>query len=221
MAYIFPEVQQRLTLKKADPLLCFTIHNFLSQHYTHLFKKLEEYLLLECEQYLAKLKELPITTAQESINSWALETLYPHTVRSSLFITVYNQFEYSMNEACIELEKDHPEAVKLSDLNDRGIRQTYNYLGKVVGIKEPFEPTSWQKLKDLNALRNVIVHNDAKMKKHRTELIKAIERIKKWAPVRIEQDKVFLSETFLEHVNNFLYEQITHIGKKLKAAGWD
>jgi hypothetical protein len=219
MAYIFPEIQQRLRLKKADPLIRFRVHNFLSQHYTHLFKKLEEYLLVAHNQYLTEIKDLPVTTAYVSIISWAFATLYPNTVRYSLFITVYNQFESSMIEACIELEKDHPNAVKLSDLKDKGMTRTYTYLEKVVGIKEPFEPTSWDKLKDLNALRNVIVHNNAKIEKPQTKI--SIERIQKWAPVRVKDDIVFLSETFIEHVNNFFHEQITYIAKKLEAAGWD
>ena len=126
-----------------------------------------------------------------------------------------------MNEACIELEKDHPNAVKLSDLSHKGITRAYKFMEKVVGIGQPFEPTSWQKLKDLNALRNVIVHNDAKIEKHQTEIIKTIERINTWLPIRIDENKVFLSENFIEHVSHFLHEQITHIGKKLQSAGWD
>lgn len=153
---------------------------------------------------MAEIKSLPRTTAHESYNSWAYATLYPNTVRYSLFITVYNHFEYSISEACIDLQKDHPNAVNLSDLNHKGITRAYKYLEKVVGIKEPFEPASWQKLKDLNDLRNVIVHNNAKIESRRTEISKVIERLEKWAPLRIEEDKVFLSKIFIERVSTFL-----------------
>ncbi len=126
-----------------------------------------------------------------------------------------------MNEACLELEKDHPKAIQLSDLNHKGIRRAYAYLEKVVGIAQPFEPDSWKRLKDLNALRNVIVHNDAKVEKHQSEIIKAIDRINGWAPLRIEEGKVFLSEKFIESASHFIYEQVQHIGETLQLAGWD
>lgn len=221
MSHLFPELHQRRTGKKADPLHWFTIHQFLSQHHAHLFNKLEEYLHSESQQYEAEVSKRSVTTAADNLTSWAFATLYPNTVRYSIFIVLYGQFEYTMNEACLELEEDHPNAVRLSDLNHRGITRSYKYLEKVVGIAQPFEPDSWKKLKDLNRLRNVIVHNDAKVEKHESEIVKAIERINKWAPVRIEEKKVLLSQRFIECASHFIYEQVQHIGKTLQSAGWD
>ncbi|CAI4031797.1 putative HEPN_RiboL-PSP domain-containing protein [Nitrospira tepida] len=223
MSHRFPELNLRRTGRQGDPIARFTIHQFLSQHYINLFTKLEEYLTSEGEQYWADIQKLSRRSAREDLNSWAFATLYPNTVRYAIFISLYNQFEFAMNEACTELEKDYPNDVKLSDLKDKGINRAYTYIKKVVGIPQPFEAASWKKLKDLNALRNLIVHNDSNItdKNRQVEAIKAIERISAWAPVTMQETKVVLSKDFMERVNRFLYEQVQYIGEKLQAAGWE
>jgi hypothetical protein len=182
MSQRFPALHLRRTGKQGDPIAPLTIHQFLSQHYSNLFTKLEGYLASESEQYWAEIQKLPRRSASEDLNSWAFATLYPNTVRYTIFITLYNQFEFAMNEACAELEKDYSDDVKLSDLKDKGITRAYTYIKKVVGIPQPFEVASWKKLKDLNALRNLIVHNDSNItdKNRQADVMKAIERICAW-----------------------------------------
>jgi hypothetical protein len=210
----FRELPQRPSGKKARPLHWFTIHQFLSQRHAHLYIKLEKYLLRESRKAKA-------VGSKRGLTSRAFATLYPNTVRYSIFIILYSQFEYTLNEICHELEKDYPSAIKLSDLNHKGIRRAHRFLEKVVRIEQPFEPEPWKRLEDLNILRNAIVHNDAKVEKHQSDLIQTIERINKWAPVRIEEHKVFLSPSFIEHASNLMFEQVQYIGVKLQAAGWD
>lgn len=223
MSQRFAELHLRRTGKQGDPIARFTIHQFLSQHYINLFTKLEEYLTSEGELYWADIQKLPRRSAREDLNSWAFATLYPNTVRYAIFITLYNQFEFTISEACTELEKDFPNDVKLADLKDKGITRAYTYIKKVVRIAQPFEAASWKKLKDLNALRNLIVHNDSNItdQNRQAEARKAIERISAWAPLDIKETKVVLSKDFMERVNRFLYGQVQYIGEKLQAAGWE
>ena len=210
--------------KKGEPLLAFGIYDFLSRHYPNLSSKLEEYLLSEKNQYDAEIKKLEQRTAREDRSLWAISTLYPNTIRYSLFITLFQQFEFAMTETCHELEKDYPNSVKLSELSDKGIARAHTYLRKVAGISEPFVPTAWGKIKDLNALRNIIIHNDAIIKAdepNRIRRVEVVERINQWAPVTIRNVRIRLSETFIEHASRFLNEQGDYLGRKLIAAGWD
>jgi hypothetical protein len=221
MPHKFPELHQNTTGKKGDPLHWFTIHQFLSDHYANLFSKLEAYLISESDQYRADIQHIRRRSARQDLSSWAFATLYPNTVRYSIFITLYNQFEHTMIEACTELEKDYPKSIRLSDLKDKGITRVHTYMERVVGIEQPFDPSSRQKLTDLNILRNLIIHNDAIIKKEQTKYIEAIQRINQWAPITIQETKIVLFPNFIEGLRRFLYEQIQYVGKKLQAAGWE
>lgn len=197
------------------------MHQFLCEHYQHLSDKLEEYLISEINQFSNTINSLGQRSAREDLNSWALATLYPNTVRYSMFITLYKQFEYALTEACHELEKDHPNSEKLSDLKDKGIRRAHTYLHKVVGIEEPFEPASWQKIKDLNTLRNKIIHNDAIIKTNEKDHINIVKRINVWAPVIIKETRIVLCNNFIKHASQFLYKQTSYVAENLRTAGWE
>lgn len=221
MTHKLPEKNQHRTMQKGDPLRYFTIHQFLSDHYAHLFDKLEEYLISECDQYSATINTFERRSSKEDLNSWAFATLYPNTVRYSTFITLYKQFEYTLTEACLELEKDHPNRVELKDLKDKGIRRAHTYLRKVVEIKDPFLTPAWQKLQDLTTLRNFIIHNDAIIKTDTAEQIKLVQRINVWAPVVIKEARIVLSKNFIKHVSQFFHEQAEYVAKKLMSACWE
>lgn len=221
MPHQSPELHHHRTRKKGDPLLTLTIHQFLSQHYSNLSNKLEEYLISERDQYDAEIKGLERRSAREDGSLWAFATLYPNTVPYSMFIALYQQFEFTMIEACTEMEKDYPNSKKLSELKGKGIQLAEAYLRKVVGISTPFEPTEWKKLKELNSLRNIIIHNDAIIKTDQVDRINLVQRINQWAPVTIQETRTVLSEHFIERTSQFLYEQADYLGRQLLSAGWE
>lgn len=115
-----------------------------------------------------------------------------------MFIALYQRFEFTMIEACTEMEKDYPNSKKLSELKGKGIQLAEAYLRKVVGISTPFEPTEWKKQKELNSLRNIIIHNDAIIKTDQVDRINLVQRINQWVPVTIQETRTVLSEHFIE-----------------------
>ncbi|MDR4466600.1 MAG: hypothetical protein MRJ66_20305 [Nitrospira sp.] len=135
-----------------------------------------------------------------------------------MFITVYQQFEFTLMKVCLELEKDYPNSQKLEDLKGKGVTRAYTYLKKVAGIGEPFEHKSWSRIKDLNKLRNTIVHSDAII--GADEMKKLVARIKQWAPVSHNKSRILLSEHFSSSTCSFLREQVEQLGHKLHSAGW-
>lgn len=164
---------------RRDPLRHLEIFGFLARHYKKLAATLDRHLTKDSQAYDRKIAKLKVRTAREDLNSWALKEIYPDAVRYAIFTAMYSQFEHYLNKTCEELEPKHK--IKLSDLDHRGIPKAYVYLTKVAGIESPFSDKSWQKLSDLNKLRNQIVHANGIIDS--TQKIKdAVERINTWAP---------------------------------------
>jgi hypothetical protein len=204
--------------KQGDPLFQIRIFYFLSEHYAPLSTKLESYLASERDQYESQGEAL-----KDERLSFAISNLYPNTVRYSMFIMLYQQFELTLTNVCLELEKDYPNSKKMSDLpkKDKGVTRACTYLKTVAGMHEPFEPSSWSMIKDLNNLRNFIVHNDAMIKADRmSHMTKVVAGINQWAPVSLNGARIFLSKTFLRPTSSFLCEQAEQLGQKLISAGW-
>lgn len=154
---------------------------------------------------------------REDLESWALKTLYPDTIRFALFVAIYSQFEFYLNETCKELELKH--ALKLSDLRDKGITRANLYLKKVAGLDTPFTPQSWQKLTDLNTVRNWIVHAGGLVSPK--ENISVIDRINEWAPLEIRDSKILLSPPFNKNVSQVLHSSAKELFEQLKSSGWE
>ena len=134
-------------MNRQDPLRHLFVLGFLALHYKKLSTTLDKLLESERNTFDRKIKKLKVRTIEEDTESWALKTLYPCTIQYAVFIAIYSQFEYYLNETCKELEHKHK--IKLSDLKDRGLTRANTYLKKVGGIDAPFSVQSWQRLTDL------------------------------------------------------------------------
>lgn len=198
-----------------DPLRPLQTFGFLALQYQKLSTKINELLASESETFDRKIKKLKRRTMKEDIESWALKTLYPDTIRYAMFVAIYSQFEFYLNETCKELERKHK--IKLSDLKDRGITRANTYLKKVVGFEAPFDRQSWQKVTDLNIVRNWIVHADGTIGPH--DDIKVINRINNWAPVEVRDSKIILSKPFNKNVSQLLHSSAKELFEQLKSAG--
>ena len=116
--------------KKGDPQVVFLGFHYLSNHYAQLCKKIGEFLTSEKDLLEADIKKLEKRQVLKSVTLFALSSVYPNTIRYSLFITLYQQFEFTLTQVCIELEKDYPKGIKLTDLNHKGVTRAHTYLHK-------------------------------------------------------------------------------------------
>lgn len=96
--------------------------------------------------------------------SWELhenQYLYPNIHRESIIITIFNLLESKLNDLCDILSSSVNKKIKLNDLNGKGITRTYNYLTKVYDFDLSKLNPEWEYIKNVNQLRNNIVHNGA------------------------------------------------------------
>ena len=79
----------------------------------------------------------------------------------SLLLAVYSFFEFNLFEVCRIAQKEIQLLVKASDMKEKGVKQAYFYLTKIlkVDIEKKFSK-DWSKICDYKVVRNHIVHNN-------------------------------------------------------------
>jgi hypothetical protein len=202
---------------RRDPLRHLEVFGFLARHYKKLAATLDQHLTSDSQAYDSKITKLRVRTAREDLNSWALKEMYPDAVRCALFTAMYSQFEHCLNKTCKELEPMHDK--KLSDINGQGIKRGYDYLKKVAGIMSPFSNSSWQKLMDLNKLRNAIVHANGVIESAQ-ETRNIVEQINTWAPLTTKDSRVILSTKFIRTVSDVFHCSAKELFTVLRSSIW-
>lgn len=84
---------------------------------------------------------------------------FPNIHRESLLITVYNFLEAQLNQTCKIIEGSVENPVKLKHLHGKGIERALLYLTKVGGLNLSRMSPELTFLKNINLLRNHLVHN--------------------------------------------------------------
>lgn len=88
-----------------------------------------------------------------------IRDVFAQVLRRSLFISAYGIIEQSLDQICINLQKERNYRVLLSDLKDRGIMRSKTYLVKVVGFSFSETAAEWQRIKAYQDLRNYLAHS--------------------------------------------------------------
>lgn len=112
------------------------------------------------------LKEYPKEHQQDIVESysWDLhlnQIKYPHIHRESLILTIYSFFENQLNRLCAILSESVSTNISLKDLKGQGIERAFLYLKKVAGFDLSGMGKELPYIKNVNTIRNLIVHNGA------------------------------------------------------------
>ncbi|MEJ1374400.1 MAG: hypothetical protein RPT94_05180 [Candidatus Sedimenticola sp. (ex Thyasira tokunagai)] len=110
-----------------------------------------------------KLKSVPEEHHSEFVEGYGQDLhenqfLFPSMHRESIFITLYNYLEHSLNEYCRLISKLSENPIKLSDLNHKGVQRAIVYLKKIALLDLSDADTEHAFLINSNRLRNRIVH---------------------------------------------------------------
>jgi len=83
--------------------------------------------------------------------------------------------EHQLDQLCQLFAKEQRLKIIQTDLRGKGIDRTRLYLQKVIGL--PLDSSHvWQEIKRIQRVRNVIVHNDAKLIGADKDLTEYVER---------------------------------------------
>lgn len=101
------------------------------------------------------------------------------TLRYSLLVTSYSFLETSLDKLCHMFYKRKGISIPPSGLTEKGIDRSKEYLKKHCSVIFPSGKRDWQELKNLNKIRNCIVHangNILRLKdKESKDLLKVIQ----------------------------------------------
>jgi len=100
--------------------------------------------------------------------SYDLQTIFheyfPSLQRSSALITLCSYFEHELDKLCLLYQSEKAFRLGLSDLKGKGIDRYVAYLEKVVGLNVCRTSKEWIEIKNIQMVRNALVHNGRKVR---------------------------------------------------------
>jgi hypothetical protein len=91
------------------------------------------------------------------------EYYFPNLQRRSSLIILFSFLEHQLDQLCELFAGTRQLSVVHTDLKDKGVNRSRGYLKKVIRLPLDDNSPVWQELKRMQKLRNLIVHNDAKL----------------------------------------------------------
>lgn len=88
---------------------------------------------------------------------------FPNLQRRSALITVYSFFEHEIDKLCDLLRKQEKLRARFADMAGTGIKRSVSYLEKVVGIDAGQGSPTWVAIKEIQQIRNLVVHVDGRL----------------------------------------------------------
>ena len=87
-----------------------------------------------------------------------LNRFFPPLITPRTFIAIYSYLEHQLVELCMFLQRRRNLGISVNDLHGGGIDRCQNYLEKGFGYKFPSQTKEWREIKDLQRVRNLLVH---------------------------------------------------------------
>lgn len=98
---------------------------------------------------------------------WDLRSIFesylPNLQRRSALITLFSFLESELDRLCDRIRVYEQSALDLSDITDKGIVRATTYLIKVGGLPNILNCKHWQEIKNIQAIRNLIVHSEGRL----------------------------------------------------------
>jgi hypothetical protein len=88
---------------------------------------------------------------------------FPNLQRRSTLIVLFSFLEHELNQLCELFATTQKLNIVHTDLRDKGIVRSRRYLKKVICLPVEDNSVIWQQIQKIQKVRNVVVHNDAKL----------------------------------------------------------
>ncbi len=131
--------------------------------------------------------------------------------RKSCLVTLYSYLESFLNHLCECLYKLNNYPVEYTDLEGKGIIRARLYLDKIVGVDFNKINSEWASIKNLNLIRNSIVHNSGKSDREKIDRIIKNEpnlSLNMFNEIRIKDDYINEAINQIEVFLKSIHEQV-------------
>jgi hypothetical protein len=136
--------------------------------------------------------------------TWDLNSIFgeyfPSLQRRSAFLTVWSFLEHQLDQLCLFYQSEKGFGLSFMDLSGKGIDRSTSYLEKVAGLKGLKNTQQWDVLKTLQRIRNVIAHDDGKLRNHLGKPRDGIQADMKKIGFLSGDDEIVIAEGFLSKV---------------------
>lgn len=124
---------------------------------------------------------------------------FPNLQRRSALITLCSFFEHEIDKLCDRLQKQENLLVRFVDMAGKGVKRSAVYLEKVVGIDAGQDSPTWVAIKEIQKIRNLVVHANGRLVDHAKTRKKAEDAIVAKSPFLEGSTEVLLKDGYLSY----------------------
>ncbi|WP_203296774.1 hypothetical protein [Luteirhabdus pelagi] len=153
--------------------------------------------------------------------TWNLDGVFkehfPNLQRRSAFITLYSYLEHELDKLCILFKKSNNYAIELSDIKYNGIDRSVTYLSKIANLPIEKGDFRWGKLKSIQKIRNLIVHNDGKLIDLKGVIKESELKIVRENDFLDEESEILIKNGFLKSVLDSFNDFFMYLNELIEA----
>jgi hypothetical protein len=125
---------------------------------------------------------------------------FPSLQRRSALLTLWGYFEHELDKLCALYKSEKSLRLDLSDMRGLGIDRSTAYLEKVAGLEVQKSSEEWNQIKKIQKVRNVVAHQDGRLKDHNSVPKQAILCYIDEMKSLDRNGEIIIKEGFLAHV---------------------
>lgn len=157
--------------------------------------------------------------------SWNLQGIFceyfPSLQRRSALLTVCSYFEHELDKLCMLYKSEKSFKLALSDIKGKGLDRSTTYLEKVASIDVHKTSNEWNQIKNIQKIRNVIVHQDGQLRDRGGDKIKAAIDYINQVDFLEGEDEVVVKKGFLKHVVGIYKQYFAMLDHSISSKGKD
>lgn len=127
---------------------------------------------------------------------------FPNLQRRSALITIFSFFEHELNKCCALFQVADNHKIALSDMSGGGIERARTYLRKVASLNLDPATQEWNEVKNIQSLRNLIVHADGRLIDGEGQKRTPVARYVEASPLLAGENEVYIKSGYLKYVLN-------------------
>ena len=137
------------------------------------------------------------------------EYYFPNLQRRSTLIILFSFLEHQLDLLCELFAATRRLNIVYTDLRDKGIDRSRRYLIKVMRLPLDDNSAIWQEIKKIQKVRNVVVHNDAKLDPKLAEKVIRIVKDAKYLSLASDSESYYYHD--IDDEINILEGYLTHV----------
>ncbi|KTD40835.1 hypothetical protein [Legionella parisiensis] len=139
---------------------------------------------------------------------------FPQLQRQAYIQLIFAKFEDFMNQLCVCFESELESQISYNDMYGSGIKRARTYLKKVIQLDFPDDIDEWNKINNINKIRDKISHAGGYIDKH-NDILNIISTSQTLNLEKYSRDEIIFSEGYLTEVVSQFQSFIKHLQEQV------